>query len=126
MNLRKLANAGTKTINPNIPIIWDRSVGYSTNAAGKQTPNVVTTTVYGNAQGITGEEIQHIDAISMQGVYRKVYMYGNVQGIVRTDGKGGDILKFPEAPGEANKNWKVITVMETWPDWASVLVELQP
>lgn len=125
MNLRLVANSATQNINPNISIVWDRSTGYTTNAAGQRVPTTVSTTVLGNVQGITGEDIRHIDALNLQGVFRSVHMYGNVQGVVRVDAKGGDILHFPEAPNEAVKNWKVINVMETWPDWCRVLVSLQ-
>lgn len=125
MNLRGLANSATSVINPNIRIVWNRSTGYTTNAAGQRTPTTVVTTVYGNVQGISGEDIKHIDALNLQGVFRSVHMYGNVQGIVRTDGKGGDILEFPEVPGEANKRWKIINVNETWDMWCRVLVSLQ-
>jgi len=54
-----------------------------------------------------------------------VYMYGNVQGVVRADQQGGDILVFPEIPGGVNRNWRVISVAETWPTWAHVIVVLQ-
>jgi hypothetical protein len=63
--------------------------------------------------------------MNIQGVMRSVHIFGNIQGVVRIDQQGGDILQFPELPGGAIRNWKVIQVMETWPTWSRVLVALQ-
>jgi len=61
----------------------------------------------------------------MRSIMRSVHLYGNVQGIVRTDSQGGDVLQFPEAPGGPPRNWRVTLVMETWPTWCRVIVTLQ-
>ena len=125
MNLRQLANANTQTINPNISAVWKTSTGYTTDAAGKRTPTFTTTTIEINAQAVTGETLKHIDGLNIQGVMRSVYIYGNLQGAVRADVKGGDFLEFPQVPGAVAQSWKVATVVETWPDWSHCVVVLQ-
>ena len=125
MNMRGIANRITKTVNSNIFVNWVQSTGYTTDAAGHRTPTITTTQIEANVQALQGSDIRHVDMMNMQGVMRSVYLYGNIQGIVRADGKGGDILQFPEVPGGASKNWLVSQVMETWPNWCRVLVTLQ-
>lgn len=126
MNLRQLANSVTQTVNPNISATWVRSTGgYTTAADGKRTPTTSSSTVQIQAQGVSASDLRHVDALNIQGVMRSVHMYGNVQGVVRADSQGGDILQFPEIPGGAPLSWRVIQVMETWPEWSRVLVVLQ-
>jgi hypothetical protein len=58
-----------------------------------------------------------------------VYAFGDVEGVVRPDLKGGDVLLFPQTCGRDPQTWLVVHVFETWaPDaagWCSVLVALQ-
>lgn len=125
MNLRQLANGVTQNINPNIPATWIQSTGYTTAADGKRTPTTSSSTIQIQAQGLSASDMRHVDALNIEGVVRSVHMYGNVQGVVRADQKGGDILQFPEIPGGASRNWLIVQVMETWPEWSRVLVVLQ-
>lgn len=125
MNLRQLANQNTQRINPNISATWQSSQGYTTDAAGKRTPNTTSQTIMINPQAVSGDTLKHIDGLNIQGVMRSVYIYGNLQGIVRADVKGGDFLIFPQVPGGNPQTWKVATVVETWPDWSHCVVVLQ-
>ena len=125
MNLRQLANGVTQNINPNISATWIQSTGYTTAVDGKRTPITSSSTIQIQAQGLSASDMRHVDALNIEGVVRSVHMYGNVQGVVRADQKGGDILQFPEIPGGTVKNWLIVQVMETWPEWSRVLVVLQ-
>ncbi len=125
MNVRQLANSVTPNVNPNISATWMQASGYVTAADGSRTPNQTSTSIQIQAQGLSASDLRHTDSMNIEGVVRSVHMYGNVQGVVRADQKGGDILQFPEIPGGATRNWRVIQVMETWPDWSRVLVVLQ-
>lgn len=125
MNIRGIANSVIQVTNPNISIKWVQSTGYTTNSAGRRTPTTSETTVQAQVQGLSGQDLQHAEGLNIQGVLRSVHLYGNAQGVVRVTGEGGDILKFPEIPGGTERSWKVVSVMETWPDWSRVLVQLQ-
>lgn len=125
MNLRAMANASTQTVNPNIPITYCANSGYTTDAAGHRTPSTTDTALTGQVQALTGDDLKHIDGLNVQGLYRSVYLYGNIQGVVRSDKKGGDVLRFPQVPGGVVQNWLVVQVMENWPQWAKVIVCLQ-
>ena len=125
MNLRKLVNSATSTVNPNQIIVWRRSGGYTTDPAGKRTEVLIDKPVSANIQALSGGDLKHIDGLNIQGTLRSVYIYENIQGIVRADQKGGDMLVFPQRPNDPPNNWRVVAVAETWPDWSKVVVCLQ-
>ena len=92
---------------------------FTTGANGAQTPTYVDTTVPMQIQALSGKDLKHAEFLNMQGVKRSVYLFGDVQGVVRPDVKGGDILQFPETRGGANRDFLVVVVFETWtPDTA--------
>lgn len=125
MDLRGIANGVVQVTNQNISVVWMQSTGYTTAADGTRTATTTSSTIAAQVQGLSAGDLRHTDALNIEGVKRSVHMYGNVQGVVRADQKGGDILQFPEVPGGAVRNWRVISVMETWPTWARVIVVLQ-
>lgn len=125
MNLREFANSSIQRINPNCTATWVRSNGYATDAAGRRIPVTASQVINIQVQALSAQELFHLDGLNIQGVRRSVHMYGNPQGIVRVDAKGGDILQFPEISGGPIRNWLVVQVMETWPNWSRVAVCLQ-
>lgn len=125
MNLRNIANSVTRTVNPNLTIELLRSTGYTTGTNGKQVPTYATFSGEANVQGMGPSDLQHMNNLNIQGVVRKVYLYGNWMGVVRADAKGGDLLTFPQAPGMPDQQWKAVTVFETWPDWCAIGVVMQ-
>jgi len=121
MNLRSIANQYIQVTNPNIQINWIQSNGYTTDDAGRRTPQTLTLTVNAQVQALSATDLQHTDGLNITGVMRSVYLYGNAAGVVRVDSLGGDILVFPEIPGGCNRNWLVTQVVETWPEWCHVI-----
>jgi hypothetical protein len=124
-DVRMIANQVSQVTNPNISMTWLKSTGYTTSASGARTPTTTSQVISAQVQGLSSEDLKHTDGLNIQGVMRSVHIFGNVQGVVRIDQQGGDILQFQELPGGAIRNWKVIQVMETWPTWSRVLVALQ-
>ncbi len=108
---------------------WSRNTGYTTGADGTRTPTYVTTTVGAQIQALTGKDLQHRDMQNIAGVKRAAYLFGNVQSVVRADGKGGDLLTFPQNIGDQPQKWLIVAVLETWnPDvagWCKVGIVLQ-
>lgn len=125
MNLRAIVNKYTQITNKNVQIQWIQSNGYTIDDAGRRTPQTITLTIEAQVQALSGSDLQHTDGLNINSVMRSVYMFGSAVGVVRVDKLGGDILVFPESPGQCNKNWLVTQVVETWPDWCHVLVTLQ-
>ncbi len=119
LNLHNIARPYINAVNPEFVGVWRQSTGSTTSASGVMTPTYVDTTVPMQVQALSGRDLKHADFLNMQGVKRSVYLYGDVQGVVKPDVKGGDILQFPETRGGANRDWLVVVVMETWtPDVA--------
>lgn len=126
MNLHALVSPVIGAINPHITITLERSSGYTTGANGKQVPAYETAVDGpGQVQALGASDLKHMNDLNIQGVMRKVYLYGNWMGVVRADQKGGDVLTFPQVPGAVAQKWKLVTVFETWPDWCAVGVVLQ-
>ena len=125
MNLRGLANQYIQSVNPNTVIMWRKSTGYTKNENFEQVPAYEDAQIEAQIQGVSSGDLRHTDAMNMQGVMRKVYMYGNPQGVATADAKGGDLLIFPQVPGGASQKWLITSVLETWPAWAAVIVVLQ-
>lgn len=126
MNLRGLANSAIQTVNPNIQGVWVRATGgYTTDAAGHRTAATTSSAITLQVQAMDAGDLKQVDGLNIQGVMRAVTMFGNVQGAVRADSKGGDILQFPQDKGGAIRNWRVVHVLETWPTWSRVVVVMQ-
>lgn len=130
MNLHAIVRGPINVVNADKNINYLRSTGNTIGAAGKQTPTYATGVVLqGNIQPIASDDLEHTDYLNKQGVYKAVYLFGNVEGIVRPAQKGGDILQFPRFLGEANANWLTIKADETWDvdqgGWCRVVVVLQ-
>lgn len=129
LNLHNIIRGAIDALNPVFTGVWRRSTGSTTAADGSRTPTYADATVTMRVQALSGKDLRHESFLNMQGVKRSVYLYGNVQGVVRPDVKGGDILQFPENRGGANRDWLAVIVLETWtPDasgWCKVGVVLQ-
>lgn len=108
-------------------------VGYGTGTggAGTYTVNrsqtvagpiamVSALVIPGQVQPLTFKDIQQLDGLNIQGSQRAIYFDQQIDGIVRADRKGGDLVTTPDG-----KVWLVTLVLEAWPDWTKVAVTLQ-
>lgn len=130
MNLHALVRSTIQVITPDTSCQWMQSTGYTTSPSGKQAPTYALFTVRMQVQGLASREIRHMDSLNIQGVLRKVYAYGNVEGVVRPSLQGGDLIIFAQQYGGIPQVWKVVHPMETWADaqangWSSAIVALQ-
>jgi len=120
MNLRGIANAATRAINPNIPAQILASIGYTTSPDGSRVPGYADPVdVQIQRQELSQKDLLHIDGLNISGVLASIYINGNWYSVNRADGKGGDIIRFNE------QEWLVIAVPELWPDWTRVIACLQ-
>ena len=126
MNLHQLVRGAITSVNPDILATFQQSTGYSTDGAGNRTPTYTTTTgVPIQVQAMTARDLQHTDFLNIEGVVRKIYMFGNTQGVVRPSQQGGDLLTFGQIPGDTPQVWLTVAVLETWVDWCCVVAVLQ-
>lgn len=129
MNLHGIVRGAITTVNPDILAVWLQSTGRTSDAAGNQTPTyAAAATIPVQVQAMSAQSLRHLNGLNTQNILRSVYCYGNKQGVQRVAQKGGDLLQFPDVPnptGGTVRNWLVIQVIETWPDWSHVIVEQQ-
>lgn len=121
MNLHQIVAGAVSAVNPQMPLTVLVSTGAITNADGSRVPGYAPpVTVYGDVQALQYNDIIQLDALNIQGQRRKIYINGEVDGLIRAGKKGGDLIITPN--GEV---WLVVLVLEYWPDWCSFAVTLQ-
>lgn len=111
MNLHNIVRGAISSVNPDILGTVRRNAGtYSTSAAGKQTPNYLpdVSNVIMQIQPLSSRDLKTLDALNITDIDLAVYVNGEVSGVDREQGKGGDLLLF-------NGNWWLVTaVLEAW------------
>lgn len=130
MNLHSIVRGHIPAVTPDLPGVWRSSAGaYVTAADGSRTPQYIDTSFRAQVQALSAKDLRHAANLNIQGVQSAVYMFGNPQGVVRTDVKGGDLLIFPQTLGGIPQTWLVLIVFETWRveqgGWGKVGVTLQ-
>ena len=120
MDLRGIANGVTSTVNPNQTVTVLRSTGYTIGAGRKQVPSYAApVTGPGQIQALDANDIKQLDGLNVQGTIRAIYLRGNLAGVIRPDGTGGDIVQI------AGQDWLVVKVLEGWPTWTKAAIVLQ-
>lgn len=111
MNLQQITSAFVSAVNPMVPVTLSISMGtYTTNADFSKTPNyTIVTGVMAQVQSLQYRDLLQADGMNLSGTRRSIYLTGDVEGIVRVSGKGGDLITTP------NGNvWLVAFVAESW------------
>lgn len=120
MDLRGLANGVSSTVNPNKTVTVRRSTGYTIGAGRRQVPSYAApVTGPGQIQALDANDIKQLDGLNVQGTIRAIYLRGNLAGVIRPDGTGGDIVQI------AGQDWLVVKVLEGWPTWTKAAIVLQ-
>ena len=123
MNLRAIANSLTRGINPNnTTAILAKNDGFIIAAGGIKTPKYIESTIEIQTQSIESKDLQHLNLTAQQGQYNFVYANGLISAQRRNLDKGEDLLKFKAYGEDTVSTWKVVKVMESYPDWVKVLV----
>lgn len=127
LNLHAMVRGAIQVVNGDITAILRRNTGYTTGANGKQVASYTDTSGSVQVQALGPSDLKHMNNLNIQGVMRKVYMYGDWGGPVRADAVGGDLLTFPRVLGGPAVPWKIVTEFETWTSsgWCAVGVVLQ-
>jgi hypothetical protein len=127
VNLHGIVSGYISAVNPNVTATVQSSSGYITNSDGSRVPTYTTSTITCQAQSLTYNDIQHLDSLNIQGVRRAIYLTGVVEGLVRVDRKGGDIITFPNGTFPEGNVWLAATVLESWSQsgWTKICITLQ-
>lgn len=119
MNLHAIAAPYVAIVNPAVPGALLVSSGYTTSAAGKRTPAyAASVAVMVQVQALSSGELELMEGLNIQGVKRGMYLNGDVKGVDRAAGDGGDLITFDssaDVPGALQgTTWLVSVVLETW------------
>lgn len=121
MNLQGIVAPYIAAINPTTFCIRRQSIGYVLDAIGKQSPLYnYTPNVPCQIQPMSGSDLQHIDTLNQQGVYKSAYITGPLSGVNRTRATGGDLLITPDG-----EEWLITQVLENWNEWTKAIITLQ-
>lgn len=124
MNLHAIVGPVISSVNPMTTV----SIQLSTGPGAIQADGSVTPTfapafqAQAQVQPLTFRDIQQIDGLNLQGVRRAIYIFGQVDGLVRDTNKGGDLITFPDGTV-----WLVALVLEAWVEsgWCKAAITLQ-
>lgn len=126
INLHATVRPLISSVNGDISATLRRSTGSTPLPGGKRVPTYADTLGSIQVQALSSSQLEFMNDLQMQGVMRRVYMYGDWGGMIRADKEGGDLLVFKHRDNPAAV-WKIVTTFETWdgPGWSCVGVVLQ-
>jgi hypothetical protein len=124
VNLHGVVSGAIAAVNPFETGSIQTSAGTTTDDDGTQVPQYNPAVVLPmQVQPLQYRDIVHLDGLNIQGVSHKIYISGRVDGIIREQQKGGDLISIA---GGLNKGLYLVSlVLEYWPDWCCVAVILQ-
>ena len=124
MNLHGIAGPIVAAVNPKIVVSVQVSTGTTTNGDGSRTPTYATAVnVPAQLQAFSYRDIMQTEGLNLQGTRMKMYIDGNVHGLVRVANEGGDLITV--SSGNYAGVWLVAMISESWPDWCAALCTLQ-
>jgi hypothetical protein len=127
MDLRGLANSISNAVNENMIVTVTPSTGFTIGAGAKQIPTYGSgVTGPAQLQALDSVDLKQIDGLNLQGLIRAIYLRGALNGVVRPNGTGGDLVTIAApAPVPYRGTWKVAKVLETWPLWTKCALVLE-
>jgi len=127
VNIHGVVSGVIAAVNPHVIGTVQVSVGTITEADGTQIPQFASFPGQSfQVQALSSGDLRKMDNVNLQAVMRAVYLNGNIEGLDRPAGKGGDVLIFSQ-PGLPNAQWLVTNLLEPWGynGWCKVAVTLQ-
>lgn len=111
MDLQGIASGIITAVNPMAVGTLRISTGYSTAANGSRTPTYRDVPgVELQVQSLTFRDLTQIDGLNLNGTRKGIYIRGRVEGIVRPENRGGDLIIMPTAQFDGSIAGTVLTV----------------
>lgn len=93
MNLQSIAAGAISAVNPQVSSVIQISTGQTVSPSGKQTPTYRTVVgVPVQVQPMTYKDLVQVEGLNLNGTKRGIYVNGRVDGLVRVQRKGGDLI----------------------------------
>ena len=125
MNLNAIASSFVSAVNPTASATVLVSDGYTTQADGKQVPKYLPARVIAaDVQNMTYRDLAQDEGLNLNGVKKAIYLNGRLDGVIRAEGKGGDLITI-RGGGWDGTEWIVAQVLEYWNGWTKVAATLQ-
>ena len=133
MNLHAIAAPFVAIVTGAITATWRQSAGYTYDPSGNGSRIAAynDTSVDVRVQSLESDELTLLDSLTIQGIKRKIYLTGNVEGVDRAGKGGGDLIVFGTDAGTPltlrGTTWLARLVLETWDasGWCCVAVTKQ-
>jgi hypothetical protein len=96
------------------------STGYAIGSGLKQVPSYTApVTGFAQVQALIQADLKHLDDLNIQGATHSIILRGNLNAVVRTNSKGGDLVTID------GETWLTVAVLEQWPLWTRAAIQLQ-
>lgn len=95
----------------------------SRNQEVAETAMTTSLVLLAQIQPVTWRDIQQMDGLNLEGIRWKAYLNGQVDGLVRPERKGGDLIII--SSGRHQGVWLVAQVLEQFPDWVCAAITMQ-
>lgn len=120
MNLHAIVRSAITTVNPDIKAVARIYQGEVIGPGRKPVPQYYPDKdVFLQLQPLSKGDLQHVDGLNIQGLFKSVHINGQYYSVNREMQKGGDLFIID------GKEWLVIEPLEIWQDWSRLLVCLQ-
>jgi hypothetical protein len=120
MDLRGISNSVSDTVNPNIAVSVQASIGYTIGLGLKQVPSYASpVTGFAQVQALTEADLRHLDGLNIQGATQSIILRGALDAVVRVTSQGGDLVTIN------GQTWLTVAVLEQWPLWTRAAIQLQ-
>lgn len=124
MDLLAITAGIVGAVNPQVPAVVQISTGSTPGTAGKRVPTYESpVTILAQVQALTYDDLRQVEGLNLNGTRRAIYFEGELNGVVRSKLKGGDLVTLSDGPNAGT--WLVAHVLEQWEDWVKVAVTLQ-
>ena len=122
MNLSAIANGITSSVNPNIEAVLKVNDGYDVDEYGVQVPKFAEQQVMIQTQSMSTADLERLNYVSQQGQFLYAYANGSISALRRSQGKGAEMMVFKPYGEDADAEWLVKQVVESYPDWVKVVL----
>src|SRR5512139_450392 len=96
MDLFAITAGAVSAVNPMLGVTIKLSSGYTQDATYKRTPAYTSVPAMAQVQALSFRDIQQIEGLNLNGSRKAIYVEGDVDGLVRPNNHGGDLIVFPD------------------------------
>lgn len=125
MNLNSIANGLVRAVSPNILLSIQVSTGNTIQPDGTRVPSYAPAQpAYGQVQPLSYGEIHQADALNLGGNRKTIYINSFVDGLIRPENKGGDLITVTAGPDAGL--YLVANIDEAWINgWCKAICTVQ-